>query len=102
MRTGKSASTEIDIAHVCPAPEMCSCLELDEISLGQLGLIGISRDTSATLHKRLLSSITNLVNCSRLIAAMLADAVKIRDVRHDLAKELAVETFWMVACQNLS
>jgi carbamoyltransferase len=68
------------------------CLETAGISLDQVDHVGISRDPSAHLHKKVLFSLTKLSSLSGLIKARLANAAKIRDLRQDLAKELGVAT----------
>ncbi len=73
-----------------PALAIRYCLEVAGISLDQVGHIGISRDPSAHLHKKILFSLTKLANLSGLIAARLANAAKIRDLRQDLTRALGV------------
>jgi carbamoyltransferase len=73
-----------------PARAIRYCLDAAGISLDQVDHIGISRDPSAHLHKKILFSVTKLANLSGLIAARLANAAKIRDLRQDLAKALGV------------
>jgi carbamoyltransferase len=73
-----------------PALAIRYCLDAAGISLDQVDHIGISRDPSAHLHKKILFSLTKLANLSGLIAARLANAAKIRDLRQDLAKALGV------------
>ena len=59
------------------------------ISLNQVDHIGISRDPSAHLHKKILFSLTRLPNLSGLIAARLANAAKVHD-NDELARALDV------------
>jgi carbamoyltransferase len=66
------------------------CLEAAGISLDQVEHVGISRDPSAHLHKKVLFSLTKLANLSGLIATRLANAAKIRDLRQELARALGV------------
>jgi carbamoyltransferase len=73
-----------------PALAIRYCLEVAGISLDQVDHIGISRDPSAHLHKKILFSLTKLANLSSLIAARLANAAKIRDLRQELARALGV------------
>ena len=73
-----------------PALAVRYCLEVAGISLDQVEHIGISRDPSAHLHKKILFSLTKLTSLSGLIAARLANAAKIRDLRQDLARVLGV------------
>jgi carbamoyltransferase len=69
-----------------PARAVRYCLEVAGISLDQVEHIGISRDPSAHLHKKILFSLAKLTSLSGLIAARLANAAKIRDLRQDLAR----------------
>ena len=73
-----------------PALAIRYCLDAAGISLDQVDHIGISRDPSAHLHKKILFSLTKLANLSGLIAARLANAAKIRDLRQELARALGV------------
>jgi len=73
-----------------PALAINYCLEAAGISLDQVEHIGISRDPSAHLHKKILFSLTKLANLSGLIATRLANAAKIRDLRQELARALGV------------
>ena len=74
-----------------PALAIRYCLDAAGIFLDQVDHIGISRDPSAHLHKKILFSLTKLANLSGLIAERLANAVKIRDLRQELARALGVE-----------
>jgi len=73
-----------------PALAINYCLEVAGISLDQVEHVGISRDPSAHLHKKVLFSLTKLANLSGLIATRLANAAKIRDLRQELARALGV------------
>jgi len=73
-----------------PAAAVRYCLEAANISVGELDHVGISRDPSAHLHKKILFSITRLPNLSGLIAARLANAAKVHDLREELARALDV------------
>ncbi|MHB8216524.1 MAG: carbamoyltransferase family protein [Candidatus Sulfotelmatobacter sp.] len=73
-----------------PALAINYCLEAAGISLDQVEHVGISRDPSAHLHKKVLFSLTKLANLSGLIATRLANAAKIRDLRQELARALGV------------
>ena len=66
------------------------CLEAANITVDDLDHVGISRDPSAHLHKKVLFSITRLPNLSGLIAARLANAAKVHDLRVELAGALDV------------
>ena len=65
------------------------CLEEAGITPAELDHIGISRDPSAHLHKKILFSITRINSLSGLIAARLANAAKVRNLREELARALA-------------
>lgn len=73
-----------------PALAINYCLEAAGISLNQVEHVGISRDPSAHLHKKVLFSLTKMADLSGLIAARLANAAKIRDLRQELARALGV------------
>jgi carbamoyltransferase len=73
-----------------PAAAIRYCLQVANISVDELDHVGISRDPSAHLHKKILFSITRLPNLSGLIAARLANAARIRDLREELARALDV------------
>ena len=84
-----------------PALAIRYCLEAAGISLDQVDHIGISRDPSAHLHKKILFSLTKLTNLSGLIAARLANAAKIRDLRQELEKVLGVATSGKLQFHNV-
>jgi len=73
-----------------PAAAVRYCLEAANITIDELDHVGISRDPSAHLHKKVLFSITRFSNFSGLIADRLANAAKIRDIRAELATALKV------------
>ena len=73
-----------------PAAAVRYCIQAANISVAELDHIGISRDPSAHLHKKILFSITRLPNISGLIAARLANAAKVHDLREELARALVV------------
>jgi carbamoyltransferase len=73
-----------------PAAAVRYCLQAANISVNELDHVGISRDPSAHLHKKILFSITRLPNLSGLIAARLANAAKVHDLREELARALDV------------
>jgi carbamoyltransferase len=77
------------------------CLEAAGISLDQVDHIGISRDPSAHLHKKILFSLTKLAALSGLITARLANAAKIRDLRQDLVRVLGVAPSEKVQFHNV-
>src|SRR5207253_9330873 len=73
-----------------PAAAVRYCLTAAGISVDELDHVGISRDPSAHLYKKILFSITRLPNLSGVIAARLANAAKIHDLREQLARALNV------------
>jgi carbamoyltransferase len=73
-----------------PAAAVRYCIQAANISVAELDHIGISRDPSAHLHKKILFSITRLPNISGLIAARLANAARVHDLREELARALGV------------
>ena len=84
-----------------PALAISYCLEVARISLDQVDHIGISRDPSAHLHKKILFSLTKLASLSGLIAARLANAARIRDLRQDLMRTLGVAASEKVKFHNV-
>ena len=64
------------------------CLEAAGITATELDHVGISRDPSAHLHKKILFSVTRLSGLSGLIAARLANAARVRNLREELARAL--------------
>jgi carbamoyltransferase len=73
-----------------PAAAIRYCLQAANISVDELDHVGISRDPSAHLHKKILFSITRIPNLFGLIAARLANAAKVHDLREELARALEV------------
>jgi carbamoyltransferase len=73
-----------------PSAAVRYCLQAANISVLELDHVGISRDPSAHLHKKILFSITRLQSLSGLIAARLANAAKVHDLRQELARALGV------------
>jgi len=73
-----------------PALAIRYCLDAAGITAAELDHVGISRDPSAHLHKKILFSITRLSGLSGLIAARLANAAKVRNLREELAHALDV------------
>jgi len=84
-----------------PALAISYCLEVARISLDQVDHIGISRDPSAHLHRKILFSLTKLASLSGLIAARLANAARIRDLRQDLTRALGVAASEKVKFHNV-
>lgn len=66
------------------------CLEAAGISVNDVEHVGISRDPSANLHKKVLYSLTRFASISGLIATRLANAAKIRSLRDDLGRALGI------------
>jgi carbamoyltransferase len=64
------------------------CLDAAGITAAELDHVGISRDPSAHLHKKILFSMTRLSGLSGLIAARLANAARVRNLREELARAL--------------
>lgn len=73
-----------------PSAAVRYCLAAADISVGELDHVGISRDPSAHLHKKILFSMMRLPNLSGQIAARLANAAKVHDLREELARALDV------------
>jgi carbamoyltransferase len=84
-----------------PALAVRYCLDVAGICLDQVDHIGISRDPSAHLYKKILFSLTKLASLSGLIAARLANAAKIRDLRQDLTRVLGVAASEEVQFHNV-
>jgi carbamoyltransferase len=73
-----------------PTSAIRYCLDAAGIASGELEHVGISRDPSAHLHKKILFSITRLPNFFGLISKRLANAARVLDLRQELARALAV------------
>jgi carbamoyltransferase len=73
-----------------PACAIQYCLSVAGISVHDLDHIGISRDPSAHLHKKILFSVRHVATLSGLIAARLANAAKVRNLEQELAAALGV------------
>ena len=71
-----------------PAESIKYCLKAAGISAGDLDHIGISRDPSAHLHKKILYSVRNFARLSGLVAARLANAAKVRNLEEELGAAL--------------
>jgi carbamoyltransferase len=84
-----------------PALAIRYCLDVAGISLHEVNHIGISRDPSAHLHKKILFSLTKLAKLSGLIASRLANAAKIRDLRQELAEAVGVAPSQTVQLYNV-
>jgi carbamoyltransferase len=67
-----------------PVESVRYCLEVAKVPLDKIDHIGISRDPSAHLHKKVLFSLKRLKNLSGQIVERLANAAKVRDLRKEL------------------
>ena len=84
-----------------PTEAIRYCLQVGGISPEQLDHVGISRDPSAHLHKKILYSITRLPNISGLISTRLANAAKVRDLRQELARALSISPNFRAQFHNV-
>ena len=84
-----------------PAAAVRYCLETANISIDDVDHVGISRDPSAHLHKKILFSLSRLGNLSGLISARLANAAKVRDLSADLAQALSVPNQFRARFHNV-
>jgi carbamoyltransferase len=66
------------------------CLKAAGISASELDHIGISRDPSANLHKKVLFALTKLSKMRQMITDRLANAAKVRDLKEELAQALGI------------
>jgi carbamoyltransferase len=66
------------------------CLEAAGIGLEDLDHVGISRDPSAHLHKKILFAATRVVSQPRQIKDRLGNAAKVRDLKDELARVFGV------------
>ena len=73
-----------------PANAIKYCLEAAGIKLEDLDHVGISRDPSAHLHKKLLFAATRIVSHGRQIKDRLGNAAKVRDLKDDVARVFGV------------
>ena len=67
------------------------CLDAAGITAGELDHVGISRDPSANLHKKILFSMSRLTNLPGLLSKRIANAAKVRNLKEELAKALGVQ-----------
>jgi carbamoyltransferase len=84
-----------------PAAAVRYCLEIADISIDDVDHVGISRDPSAHLHKKILFSLSRLGNLSGLISARLANAAKVRDLPADLAQALKMPNQFRARFHNV-
>ncbi len=73
-----------------PAAAIEYCLNVGGVPVHELDHIAISRDPSAHLHKKILFSVKRFSTLSGLIAARLANAAKVRNLKEELATALGV------------
>jgi carbamoyltransferase len=73
-----------------PAHAIRYCLEAAGIRLEDLDHIGISRDPSAHLHKKILFAAMRVASHARQIKDRLGNAAKVRDLRDELARVFGV------------
>lgn len=66
------------------------CLKEAGITPAELDHVGISRDPSANLHKKILFSMSRLTNLPGLLSKRIANAAKVRNLKEELAKALEV------------
>ena len=66
------------------------CLDAAGIRLEDLDHIGISRDPSAHLHKKILFAATRVVSQARQIKDRLGNAAKVRDLKDEFARVFEV------------
>ena len=66
------------------------CLEEAGITPADLDHIGISRDPSAHIHKKILFSMSRLTKMGSLIGTRLANAAKVRNLKDELARALDI------------
>jgi len=71
-----------------PAESIRYCLEVAGVRVEEIDHVGISRDPSAHLHKKVLFSLKRLKNLSGQIVERLANAAKVRDLRKELTDAL--------------
>jgi carbamoyltransferase len=71
-----------------PVESVRYCLEVAKVPVEKIDHIGISRDPSAHLYKKVLFSLKRLKNLSGQISERLANAAKVRDLRKELANAL--------------
>jgi carbamoyltransferase len=73
-----------------PANAIKYCLEAAGTKLEDLDHVGISRDPSAHLHKKLLFAATRIVSHAWQIKDRLGNAAKVRDLKDDVARVFGV------------
>ena len=74
-----------------PTQAIKYCLEAAGIGLADLDHVGISRDPSAHLHKKILFAATRVASLARSqIKDRLGNAAKVRDLKDELARVFGV------------
>jgi carbamoyltransferase len=73
-----------------PALAVRYCLQEAGITPADLDHIGISRDPSANLHKKILFSMSRLSKVGNLIGTRLANAAKVRNLKDELSRALEI------------
>ena len=73
-----------------PAHAIRYCLDTAGIGVEDLDHVGISRDPSAHLHKKILFAAMRVASHARQIKDRLGNAAKVRDLKDELARVLGV------------
>jgi len=73
-----------------PAHAIRYCLEAAGIGIEELDHVGISRDPSAHLHKKILFAAMRVASHARQIKDRIGNAAKVRDLKDELARVLGV------------
>jgi len=73
-----------------PARAIQYCLRTAGISAADIDHVGISRDPSAHLHKKILFSMTRLSKLGGLVSSRLANAARVRNLKDELIAALGV------------
>jgi carbamoyltransferase len=75
-----------------PVESVRYCLEVAKVPVEEVDHIGISRDPSAHLYKKVLFSLKRLKNLSAQIMERMANAAKARDLRKELTSALGTSS----------
>ena len=73
-----------------PAHAIRYCLEAAGIGVEELDHVGISRDPSAHLHKKILFAAMRVASHARQIKDRLGNVAKVRDLKDELARVLGI------------
>jgi carbamoyltransferase len=73
-----------------PTQAIRYCLRTAGISASDIDHVGISRDPSAHLHKKILFSMTRLSKIGGLVSSRLANAARVRNLKDELLAALGV------------